>query len=82
MADTEALANATVKKLNENNIGTRPFFWCMHEQPVFQQMGLFKNESYPVAEKLARKGFYIPSGLGLTEIEMNEVIGQLTNKIE
>jgi perosamine synthetase len=82
VADTEALANATVKKLNENNIGTRPFFWCMHEQPVFQQMGLFKNESYPVAEKLARKGFYIPSGLGLTEIEMNEVIGQLTNKIE
>jgi perosamine synthetase len=82
VADTEALANATVKKLNENKIGTRPFFWCMHEQPVFLKMGLFKKETYPVAEKLARNGFYIPSGLGLSEIEIKEVIDQLTSNIE
>lgn len=54
-----------MKKLAELNIGTRPFFWAMHEQPVFKKMGLFMNESYPVAEKLARRGFYLPSGLAL-----------------
>jgi perosamine synthetase len=64
--------------LAQNKIETRPFFWPMHEQPVFHKMGLFQNESYPVAERLARKGFYIPSGLGLTDVEMSEVV----NKIE
>ncbi len=60
--------------LNSNQIGTRPFFWCMHEQPIFQKMGLFQNESYPVAEKLARNGFYIPSGLGLNNTQQCAVI--------
>lgn len=65
VGDTEERTNALVAALNKAGVGTRPFFWCMHEQPVFQEMGLFKNERYPHAEKLARNGFYIPSGLGL-----------------
>jgi len=77
VAETEQIANKTVQKLNEAKIGTRPFFWCMHEQPVFQKMGLFKNEHYPVAEKIARNGFYIPSGLGLSEGEIQAVIEEL-----
>ena len=77
VAETEDLANKTVQKLNEGKIGTRPFFWCMHEQPVFQKMGLLKNEHYPVAEKIARNGFYIPSGLGLSEQEIQVVIEEL-----
>ena len=59
--------------LKEKKIGTRPFFFPMHEQPVFHKMGLFKNESYPFAERLARLGLYLPSGLALTEEKMNEV---------
>jgi perosamine synthetase len=73
VADSEAQQEAMVKKLNDAKIGTRPFFWCMHEQPVFHKMGLFKNESYPVAEKLARNGFYVPSGLGLNDDEIYKV---------
>jgi perosamine synthetase len=30
-------------------------------------MGLFSGEAYPAAERLARRGFYIPSGLALTD---------------
>jgi perosamine synthetase len=41
------------KCLAEVGIDTRPFFLGMHEQPVFQKMGLFINETYPVAERLA-----------------------------
>ena len=66
-------AAEAMKRLAERNIGTRPFFWPMHEQPVFQKMGLFKGESYPVAERLARRGFYIPSGLALTDDQMERV---------
>jgi perosamine synthetase len=43
VAETEQLAEETVKKLNDQKIGTRPFFWCIHEQPVFLNMGLFKK---------------------------------------
>jgi perosamine synthetase len=70
VADNEELANETIEKLNKKGVATRPFFWCMHEQPVFLKMGFFKDENYPVSEKLARNGFYIPSGLGL---ELNEI---------
>lgn len=74
VADTEALCNEVVAKLGEHKIGTRPFFWCMHEQPVYRKMGLFAGESYPVAERMARNGFYLPSGLGLTDAEIDTVI--------
>lgn len=62
------------KMFAEQGIGTRTFFWCMHEQPVYKKMGLFRNEQYPNAEYLARKGLYIPSGLALTREQMNEVV--------
>ncbi len=58
--------------LGELKIGARPFFWCVHEQPVFQKAGMYKNESYPIAERLARRGFYLPSGLALTEEQIEQ----------
>ncbi|MFH1644684.1 MAG: DegT/DnrJ/EryC1/StrS family aminotransferase [bacterium] len=73
-------AKIAMQKLAEKGIGTRPFFWPMHEQPVFQRMGLFKNETYPVAEKLASRGFYIPSGLGLTDEQM-EVVAKKVKEV-
>jgi perosamine synthetase len=70
---SENQSQLLLQKLTKNSIGTRPFFWCMHEQPVFRKMGFFKNESYPVAEKMARNGFYLPSGLGLNNSDINIV---------
>lgn len=67
--------NRTMQKLlAEEGIGTRTFFWCMHEQPVYCKAGLFAGEHYANAEYLARKGFYIPSGLALTEGQMDRVV--------
>jgi perosamine synthetase len=68
-------AEEAMRRLGHKGIGTRPFFWPMHEQPVFRKMGLFEGERYPVAERLARRGFYIPSGMSLTEEQMDEVVG-------
>jgi perosamine synthetase len=65
-------AEEAMRRLADRKIGTRPFFWPMHEQPVFHRMGLFLNERYPVAERLARRGFYIPSGMALTDDQMDE----------
>jgi len=66
-------AEEVMRGLNDRKIGSRPFFWCMHEQPVFNKMGLFRYEKYPVAERLSRRGFYLPSGLGLTEAQIETV---------
>jgi perosamine synthetase len=62
-----------MQKLAKFEIATRPFFWPMHEQPVFKKMGYFGGECYPVSEKIARRGFYLPSGLALTEDQQDRV---------
>jgi perosamine synthetase len=80
VAESQKVAEETMKSLQEKAIGTRPFFWCMHEQPVFQNMGLFHRECYPVAEKLARNGFYIPGGVGLLQAQQDKVITILLGK--
>jgi perosamine synthetase len=60
-------------RLKEQGVATRPFFLGMHEQPVLRERGLFAGESYPVTERLARRGLYLPSGLGLTEAQIDTV---------
>jgi perosamine synthetase len=65
--------NRVVAGLTKHKIGYRPFFWSLHEQPVFNQMQLFLGETYPVSERLARNGIYIPSGVGLLEEEIEKV---------
>lgn len=66
-------AKAAMAGLAQAGIGTRPFFWPMHEQPALRKRGLFAGEAYPVAERLARRGLYIPSGLAMTEAQMAKV---------
>ncbi|WP_210727640.1 DegT/DnrJ/EryC1/StrS family aminotransferase [Sphingopyxis sp. PAMC25046] len=59
--------------LKAEGVESRPFFLGMHEQPVFHDMGLFLGETYPVTERIARKGLYIPSGLAITAEQMDHV---------
>ena len=66
-------ADTVMNKLAEKKIGTRPFFYPMHLQPALRRRGLFANERYPVAEKLYERGFYLPSGLTLSEEQMRIV---------
>jgi len=70
---SEELTLELTRQLGEAKIGTRPFFWPMHEQPVFHKMGLFREDSFPVAERLARTGFYLPSGVGTTDQQVKHV---------
>ena len=66
-------AAEAMKKLAALGVGCRPFFCPMNQQPVLLERGLFKGESYPVAQRMYRKGFYIPSGLALTDAQMTRV---------
>ena len=75
-------ADEVARRLAARKIGTRPFFWPMHEQPVFQKKGLFNGVCCPVAERIARRGFYVPSGLALTEQEMELVAADLKEVLQ
>ena len=70
-------ASEAIVLMHKEGIGTRPFFWPMHLQPVFHKMGLFLGEQYPIAERIARRGFYLPSGLSITDIEIETVVNKL-----
>ncbi len=61
------------RRLQALGVETRPFFLGIHEQPVYTSQGLFKGEKYPVSERIARQGLYLPSGLTLTEAQLEEV---------
>lgn len=65
-------AAAAMARLKVKGIDTRHFFWPIHQQPVFIKRGWFASEHCPVSERIARRGFYLPSGVGLTEIEADE----------
>lgn len=67
-------AEEAMQYLIKNGIGTRPFFYPMHQQPVLQRIGLFEGESHPVAEYISQQGFYIPSGMALTEQEIASTV--------
>lgn len=68
--------------LKTKGVDTRSFFCPMHMQPVFQQSGSASfpdvSGSYPVSADLWRRGLYLPSGLGLTGEQIDEVVAKLT----
>ncbi len=57
--------------LADNGIETRTFFIPMHCQPVY--WNAFKGQRFPVAERLCRDGFYLPSSSSLTVSEIERV---------
>lgn len=67
-------ADEFAERLRERGVDSRPFFLGMHEQPAFHEHGLFVDEHHPVAESLARRGLYLPSGVALTDEQLEEVV--------
>ena len=75
--------NTIVNKLNKRNIQTRNFFYPMHKQKIFKKMKVFSNSvKYKNAEYLSANGFYLPSGLGITNKEIDYVGNTLFKVLE
>ena len=55
-------------------------FPCRYYSTSYIKQHLYTEEKYPNAEYLARKGFYIPSGLGMTKEQM-EIVADRTVEI-
>ncbi len=70
-------AEEAMRRLATLGVGCRPFFYPMHQQPVLRGLGLFEGENYQVAERMYQRGFYVPSGLALTEDQILRVADAL-----
>lgn len=66
-------AKELMKRLSEYKIGTRPFFKGLHAQPALLKLGLFKKQKYPNTDFAYKYGLYLPSGLALTEKQVDKV---------
>jgi perosamine synthetase len=71
-------ANRMMAELSVRGVGTRPFFLGLHEQPILLDRGWYKCEHYPITERAARQGLYLPSSLNLTEAEIIHVVDQVS----
>lgn len=71
--DVKFNAKIAMENLAKKGIGTRPFFYPMHLQPALKKLGLNDSIKRPVAENLYERGFYIPSGLNLTNQQIETV---------
>ena len=65
-------AESVMARLAEVGVGTRPFFYPMHQQPVLREMGFFADAFFPNAERIYKQGFYLPSGLALTQFQIEK----------
>jgi perosamine synthetase len=60
-----------MKRLESEGIETRTFFYPIHVQPIYAKQ--YREESFPVADELSRKGINLPSGNNLTSTEIEYV---------
>ena len=70
-------AKEMMDALTNRGVGTRPFFLGLHEQPSLSKKSWYKNEKYPITHKSSRQGFYLPSSLNLTDVQIEFVVKQI-----
>ena len=78
----DSKSGLTAKKaldvLKEKKIGARPFFRGLHTQPVLLNHSYINATPCPVSDHGYDTGFYLPSGLGMTDSDVQFVCDQLT----
>ena len=62
-------ADEMMAELSQYGIGSRPFFFPLHNQPVL----CYSNGACPISENISRNGFYVPSGLAISADEIDRV---------
>lgn len=73
----KALRDKLIKHLERQDIETRPFFHPIHILPPYKC-----SLTLPIAEKLSATGLNLPSGLRLSENQVEEVVKSLREALE
>jgi perosamine synthetase len=74
-------AEDVMTRLKKYKIGTRPFFLGLHAQPVLHDLDLFVGEDYPKTDFAYKYGLYLPSGLTITNEQIEEVVAAVKAEI-
>lgn len=75
----EVTVGNIIQKLSEKKLGSRPHFWPLHKQPVFITWSSryfqshFWDQCLLHAEYFWNNSFYIPSGIGMSDLELRAV---------
>jgi perosamine synthetase len=77
---TKGIRESVMKKLFEDGIETRPFFWPLHEQPAVTPH-ISAAISLPVSEDLGRNGLYLPTGSHITKRMQKNISTKLLRAI-
>ncbi|MFH0852560.1 MAG: DegT/DnrJ/EryC1/StrS family aminotransferase [bacterium] len=60
--------------LKDEQIGSRPIYPALHSQPAYKKPG-----RYPIAEKIAKTGLWLPSSVSLTENQVKLICNKIKN---
>ena len=71
-----------IEGLAKEGIGTRTFFYGLHQQPALVKKRIVEPVSLPVTESLAMRGLYLPTGLGLAREDQQRVIEAVMGFVE
>ena len=74
--------NKIMKNLLNLKIETRPFFLSMNQQKIFKTLKIFRKDSFKNSDYLSKNGFYLPSGIGITNKEINFVAKEVLKLID
>ncbi|MBO9591139.1 DegT/DnrJ/EryC1/StrS aminotransferase family protein [Devosia sp.] len=67
-------ASQVMAALGKHGVGTRHFFYPLHMQPaLINRYPSLATQRLPNSEKLAERGFYVPSGLGMNLNDIPEI---------
>lgn len=69
--------NRIMNELLKFGIETRPFFVPMNEQKIFRKLKIFKNKKFLNSHFISNNGFYLPSGLGIENKEIEYICEKL-----
>jgi perosamine synthetase len=68
-------ASEVMSALAQAGVGTRPFFYPLHKQPLLGSGYEFKViGDLAVSSHLGEKGFYVPNGLGMSDEQLAEAV--------
>ena len=72
------------RELANQNIGTRPFFYPLHKQPVLKKylVDIDGTQTLPHAEEIWLRGLYLPSGIGTTNDQIKYISEKLIVSLE
>lgn len=59
--------------LRNRGVDTRTFFIPMHRQPALEEWIVGADGKFPIAENLGASGLYLPSGLAITDQQIDSV---------